>query len=447
MSLQRRLMVYLLVAAPLVWTLALGVSAQRARHEVNELFDSELIRLALQAQAIAAPRAGSPPDAQQRTVPLPAREAGEADLRDFALAVWDGEGRLTMTDREGVQLPRRAQASGFVDLVLDGDAWHVYYLQASGGESLVAVGQRSVERDEVVWNLVGSQLLPWLVVLPMLLAAIAWGVRRALSPVRALTGELGRRGAGELQPVAADDAPVELRPMVDAMNGLFARTAAALERERRFTADAAHELRTPLAALRAQWDVLRGAADADARCAAEARLGAGFERMERLVAQMLALSGVEATERLARREPIDWAAVVGQATSDCLALADRRRIEMACEWPPAGVAPMPLRGDADLVTVLLRNLLDNAVRYAPEGTTVTLRFGAQSLRVENAGPALAPDALAQLGERFHRPAGQRESGSGLGVSIAQRIAALHGLTLRYGAMGDGRGVVAELRSA
>ena len=110
----------------------------------------------------------------------------------------------------------------------------------------------------------------------------------------------------------------------------------------------------------------------------------------------------------------------------------------------AGTPPMPLQGDADLMTVLLRNLLDNAVRYAPEGSTVRLRFGADRLDIENDGAALPPDVLAQLGERFRRVDGQAESGSGLGVSIVQRIAALHGLALRYRARADGQGVVAEL---
>ena len=442
MSLQRRLMIYLLVVAPLVWALAFVVSAQRARHEVNELFDSELIRLALQVQATLAAGA-APQDGTLTHQPLP-RDVGEADLRDFALAVWDAGGRLLMTDREGVQLPRRPDAVGFVDLVLDGGAWHVYYLQSPRGDSMVAVGQRSYERDEVVWNLVGSQLVPWLLVLPLLLAAMAWSVRRALAPVRTLTGELKSRGADELQPLPAATAPVELRPMVDAMNGLFARIEAALERERRFTADAAHELRTPLAVLRNQWDVVRRAAQPEERRDAEARLAAGLERMDRLVTQLLALSRLEATSRLSRAEPIDWAPIVEQAMSDCLAVAGRRRIELACEWPAEGEAAFPLRGDADLLAVLLRNLLDNAVRYAPEGTTVTLRFGGRGLRVENEGPPLRPEVQAQLGRRFHRVDGQVETGSGLGVSIVQRVAALHGLVLRYAARDDASGVVADV---
>jgi len=438
MSLQRRLLVYLLLCAPIVWAVALVASADRARTEVNELFDTEIIRLARQVQATLV-GVSSPGQ-----VLLGPTQGGEADLADLAVAVWNAEGRLLLVDREGVQLPRRSEAVGFVEMDFSGDPWRVYYLQSPRGEWLVAAGQRIHERDELVWNLVSSQLLPWLLVLPILMLAMAWAVRQALRPVRTLTVELQRRSADDLQPVPAAHAPAELQPMLLAMNGLFARIEATLARERRFTADAAHELRTPLAALRASWDVQRRAGDAAERRQAEARLGAGLDRMDRLVSQMLALSRVDATDRLADAAAVDWPPLVEQVMTDVLPLAERRRIELGCDWPPGAQAPFPLRGDAGLLAVLLRNLIDNAVRYAPEGSAVSLRFTAGGLTVENDGPSLPAEDLAHLGERFHRPEGQSEGGSGLGISIAQRIAALHGLTLVYRARNDGTGVVAAL---
>jgi two-component system, OmpR family, sensor histidine kinase QseC len=438
MSLQRRLLLYLLICAPVVWGVALLVSAQRARQEVNELFDTEIIRLALQVQSTLVAAA-----APGQTLPTPP-SAGEADLRDLAIAVWNRQGQLLLVDREGVQLPRRADATGFVDMQLGGEPWRVYYLQSPNGDWLVAAGQHRDERDELVRDLVGSQLLPWLLVLPVLLLAMAWAVRRALRPVHILTSELQGRSADDLRPVPVNHAPQELQPMLAAMNGLFTRIETTLERERRFTADAAHELRTPLAVLRAQWDVLRRATGEDERRRAESQLNAGMDRMDRLVTQMLALSRLESTDRLPRAQALQWAALVEQAISDVLPLAERRRIELDCEWPAAGTPPMPLQGDADLMTVLLRNLLDNAVRYAPEGSTVRMRFGADRLAVENDGAALPQDMLAQLGQRFRRVDGQAESGSGLGVSIVQRIAALHGLGLRYRPQAHGQGVVVEL---
>ena len=230
------------------------------------------------------------------------------------------------------------------------------------------------------------------------------------------------------------------------MNGLFTRIEATLARERRFTADAAHELRTPLAVLRAQWDVLRGATAGPARSEAESRLGQGLERLDRLVTQMLTLSRLEAGGELPARQPVDWPRIVEQAMSDCLPLAERRRIELSCDWPqPEGRAPLPLQGDEALLTVLLRNLLDNAVRYAPAGTAVQLRFGESHLEVENDAEPLGDEQLARLGERFHRPDGNDETGSGLGLSIVRRIAALHGLAVTIEPREGGRGLRVRVR--
>jgi two-component system sensor histidine kinase QseC len=277
--------------------------------------------------------------------------------------------------------------------------------------------------------------------LPVLLLAMTWAVKRAVAPLHALSGELRARGADDLKPLGEAATAAELRPLVHAMNGLFTRIEATLARERRFTADAAHELRTPLAALRAQWDVLRGATPGPARSDAEARLGQGLERLDRLVTQMLMLSRLEAGGELPARQPVDWPRVVEQAMSDCLALAERRRIELSCDWPqPEGRAPLPLQGDEALLTVLLRNLLDNAVRYAPPGTAVQLRFGESFLEVENDAEPLGEEQLARLGERFHRPDGNDETGSGLGLSIVRRIAALHGLDVMIAPREGGHGL-------
>jgi len=380
--------------------------------------------------------------------PAPAegsRDAGESDVRDLAVAIWDTEGRLMISDREGAELSYRADASGFIDQMISGRIWRVYYLQSPDRKWLVAAGQGAYERDELVYGLTLTQVVPWLLLLPILLAVMAWAVRRALSPMHQLTTELAGRRAEDLRPVPGEHAPAELRPLLGAMNGLFARIEQLLVRERRFTADAAHEMRTPLAVLRAQWDVLRRSGSAAERAQAEAKLGAGLDRMARLVTQMLSLSRVESGVKPALATEVRWPPIVEQAMSDCLALAERRRIELACEWPARGTHPLPLLGDEHLLTVMLRNLLDNAVRYAPTGTTVLLRFGGEQLEIENEGPPLSPEQLSRLGERFYRPDGQHEGGSGLGVSIVRRIAELHGLELAFGTLANGQGVKVVLQ--
>lgn len=445
MSLQKRLLLYLLVSAPLVWLMALVASAQFARHEINELYDSEMIRLAREVQAtLRPPVAGQEPPAPPMVKPS---DHGDAEIEDLAIAVWSHDGRLLSADREGVRLPYRRDGSGFADLTLGGEAWRVYYLQSFSGDRLVAAGQKVYERDELVYDLTLSQLVPWVLVLPVLLAVMALAVRRALVPVHRLAGELRGRSADDLREVPQQQAPAELAPLVDAMNGLFLRIGELIAHERRFTADAAHELRTPLAVLRAQWDVVRRAGAGPQRAEAEAKFGAGLDRLDRLVQQLLAMSRLEAEGQAMARDEVRWAPVVEQAMSDCLALAERRRIELVCEWPPEGRHAMPLLGDPALLTVMLRNLLDNAARYAPAGSQVVLRFAEDRIEIDNGGPALSAQQLSRLGERFHRPEGQEESGSGLGLSIARRVAALHGLVLDVSAHDDGTGVRVTLRFA
>ena len=441
MSLQRRLLLYLLVCAPLVWAAAFAVSVNRARHEVNEMFDTQLVRLARQVHALSPVHAGGPVG---EPPPQPVI-GGDADLGDLAIAVWDGHGRAVMADRAGAQLPWRKDVIGFEDVEMNGSRWRIYYLPSPDGSRVVAAGQTLHERNEVVWGLVGGGLLPWLLVLPVLLVVMAWAVRTALAPVRQLAAGLSHRQADDLHTVPLSDAPLELHPMIQAMNGLFGRIGDTLARERRFTADAAHELRTPISVLAAQWDVYRRARDEHERQRAGQALDKGLQRMARLIDQLLRLSRLDATERLKDPQPLDWDALIEQVMSDVLPLAERRRIELACERGDAGDAAPPWRGDPHLMALLLRNLLDNAVRYAPEGSTVTLRLAADEVQVDNpAPPDLRPEDMAAWGERFHRLDGQPESGSGLGVSIAQRIAELHGLALQYRHSADVGQVIATL---
>ena len=222
---------------------------------------------------LAVPLDGNTPLLPRRRPP--ARRPARPTSSDLAIAVWARDGRLLLSDREGVQLPYRPDAAGFVDLPIAGEAWRVYYLQSFDGAWLVAAGQKAYEREELAFDLTLGQLLPWLAMLPVLLAAMAWAVRRALEPVRAAQRRAAR--AQRRRP-AAGARRRRRRPSCsrwsNAMNGLFSRIESTLARERRFTADAAHELRTPLAVLRAQWDVVRRAAPGADRDAAEGKLGA-----------------------------------------------------------------------------------------------------------------------------------------------------------------------------
>jgi len=429
MSLHKRLLVYLLIAAPAAWLLALLLSINRTEHEVNELFDTQMIHLAREVQTsvlqLGERASTTPPNAQPSGGE--ATSTGDADLNDIAIAAWDRDGRHLLVDAGSVAMPHRPDVSGFVDTTLNQEPWRIYYLQAPDAALVVAAGQKLYERDELVWNLMASQILPWLLVLPVLAWAMSVAIRMALSPVLALTHNLNQRQADDLHALPVDQQPQELRPLLEAMNQLFGRVESLLLRERRFTADATHELRTPLAVLRAQWEVMQHASDEREKTQAQRQLAAGFERMERLVTQMLQMSRLDATERLPQAQAVEWAPVLEQAVSDVLPLSDQRQVDLVCEWPDDPTSALPVVGDAVLMGVLLRNLLDNAVRYATANSTVEIRLSPEALVITNTVVDRAAERVARWGERFHRPPGAEQTGSGLGASIVQRVAELHGL--------------------
>lgn len=429
----RRLLLWLLPGAGLLWILTLVGSFLHARHEINELFDTQQVQLARQvlsalpAQAMerAAQGAGDVPDG-----------TGSAELADMAIAVWGADGSLAMVDREGLRLPRPRGEDGFDVIDIDADAWRVYY-QRSGAIWTVAVGQRMEERREVILDLVLSQLSLWMLALPLLVMLMFAAIRHATRPLQVLASELERRSANDLR--ALDErVPSDLRALVTAMNRLFARVSGAIENERRLTADAAHELRTPIAALQAQIEVAQLAKSQDTREAALHNLTLGMMRLSGLVRQLLTLERMENIQALERPEPVRWDRVMSRVLSDCLPQADAQHSEIGCVWPDSGPV-FPLAGDEDLLAVMLRNLVENGVRYAGPGKQVEVVFEADRLCVQDNGPGVARDELAHLGQRFHRPPGVAQSGSGLGLSIVRRIAQLHGLQVAFANVSPGPG--------
>ena len=425
MTLARRLLVVLLVAVPVMWAVAVGAAYSRSRQEINELFDTQQIHVARFVLAMLPMDFDEP-----RWLAAAQGALGAAELRDLSLAIWSDDGRRILADAEGEALPFRAGASGFVDLRLDGKQWRVYYLHPADSRFSVAVGQSAYERQEVLAGLLTGQLLPWALMLPVLLVAMTIAVRHVLKPVRRVAHEIEHRRADDLRAVTVDNPPAELRPLLAAMNRLFARIGESLEHERRLTADAAHELRTPLAALRAQWEAAGVAADDTTRAEAFRQVGRGIDRLGRLVDQLLALAAIENRAATAFTHLVRWQTVVEQALSDCMPLIEQTGNDVEVKWPSSGRA-LPIVGDEALLALMVRNLIDNALRYAPPGTDVVVRFGVDELVVEDSGPGLDPAMRERLGDRFHRPPGQSQPGSGLGVSIVMRVAALHGLDVTF----------------
>ncbi|MDP1606476.1 MAG: ATP-binding protein [Rhodocyclaceae bacterium] len=290
-------------------------------------------------------------------------------------------------------------------------------------------------REEFDEHFIQGLLTPLLFGLPLLGGWIWFATRRGLAPLDEVAAELGKRAPERLDPVAPAVAPREIRPLLEALNKLFTRVDRALENERRFTADAAHELRTPLAAIAAQAQVALRARDAAERDHAIAQLAAGARRASHLVEQLLTLARLDPAAGL----PMDTVRLDELAVAIC---ADHgvAALEKNIALELAAPAPVSLMANDAMLRILLRNLLDNAVRYTPAGGQVRVAVTSTGsdvlLMVSDSGPGIPADQRDQALRRLHRLAGQDIEGSGLGLSIVARIAELHGAHLE---LADGIG--------
>jgi signal transduction histidine kinase len=295
-------------------------------------------------------------------------------------------------------------------------------------------------REEIAEALGKALVWPLATALPALALAIWLGVGSGLRPLRELRAQLARRSADDLAPLDDRRAPREIEPLVAELNRLFGRIGEALQRERRLTADAAHELRTPLAVLSTQAQVARGASTDAARNEALDALVAGAARAARLIEQMLTLARLEAGQPA---EPAQRVAL-GELARQVIAEAAPRAVEKDIDISLEEAAPAQIQGHASLLAVLVRNLVDNAVRYTPPGGRVLVTLQGANLTVADNGPGVPAAELGRLGERFHRLAPPGESGSGLGLSIVLRIAELHGARVVFGPGLEARGLAVSL---
>ena len=426
-SLQGRLLSLLLSMVILVWLSAALLTWWNAAHELDELLDGHL---AQSAALLVAQQSGHGYENLQEDAPASPQHSvtpAHKYAPQVAFQVFH-EGHLTQHSANAGIKPMAKTLRGFETVQLaDGLAWRVFAAQGSEGDVQVFVGEQSNSRDAILWAVLHSLLMPLLLALPLLGVAGWLAVRHGLAPLRTLSQTLARRQPQSLDAVVLAAAPSEIEPVLQSLNHLFERISAMLAAERRFTADAAHELRTPIAAIRMQAQVAMGAAASDAagRHHALQQTLAGCDRATHLVAQLLTLSRLESSGAAAPGGCADVAALAQRVAADLAAAALARQQQLSLHAPQAAL----IAADEMLTGVLLRNLLDNALRYSPPNATVRVsvtQVNAQvRLQVDDSGTGLAAADMARLGERFFRVLGSGQSGSGLGWSIMRRIAAVY----------------------
>lgn len=419
-SLQARVLALALASLIIVWLAAAAFTWVEAQGELDELLDGHLAQAAALLIVRQVDEIEEPEGDERIDAPALHRYAPKV-----AFQVWRKR-ELVARSANAPSTPMAEMRSGFATTTIAGERWRVFAAQGRDRKVQVYVGEELDSRASILEGLLSGLIAPMLVALPLLALLLWWAVRRGLLPLRRLSQAIAAREPRMLQPIAAGDGlPSEIVPLVAALNGLFERIAALLETERRFTADAAHELRTPIAAIRAQAQVAQGAGGDDAqRAQALAATLAGCDRATRLVEQLLTLARLESAAE-GPRETVDLPAIAREVLADLAptAMARRQSLELEAD------ATAPVRGSATLLAVMVRNLADNALRYSPEGArvvvNVALENGRAVLRVEDGGPGLDDAQQQRLGERFFRVLGTAAPGSGLGWSIVRRIAAVH----------------------
>jgi two-component system, OmpR family, sensor histidine kinase QseC len=418
-SLSRRLLVSLGSVVLAAWIATALFSYLDARDRIGSMLDDHLVQAAhlLLSQGVHS----------DEPVRAPAHW-GEAEAgHSLVYQGFGDDGRLLFHSADAPQTPLSDRSEGFTLVERDGALWRVYGARSPDTGVRVQVAEHAAFRDELAGSIARHLLQPLAFALPILAALIWLSVRWGLSPLRALAEEVRRRRPTNSTALDASDAPAEARPLVAALNALFRRVAASVESERRFTADAAHELRTPLAAIQTHAEVALAAQDDAERKRALAHVTQGTQRASRLIAQLLTLARLDARAAAPQLALVDVSELAALQVAESAPSASRKGVNLglAEDSEPAAMAP----AESELLDVLIRNLVDNALRYTPAGgrVDVSVRTTADRVvvRVVDSGPGIEPEERPRVLERFYRGRAQGEEGSGLGLSIVARIAELH----------------------
>ncbi|MEF3066215.1 ATP-binding protein [Pandoraea apista] len=437
-SIRRRLLVGLLITLVVALLLAGIAIFRQARTEANALFDFQLQQMALSLPA--EPFSSVPGD--------------HSDAGGLVIQIWSRNGVELYYSHPRAPLPPRAEL-GFTTVQTPAGDWRVY--AALVGDNVVQLAQPMVIRDSLAVSMALRTLLPLVVAMPVLALLVWIVVGRGLQPLRRVTKALDARAPGALEALPEAGLPDEVRPLVRALNSLLGRLDEALVQQKAFVADAAHELRTPLAALQLQVQLLERAHTETERTEAMRDLRDGVRRASHMVAQLLTLARQEPDVARAATTFVELplAPLLQDVVAHHAALAVARGIDLGLDAPDALAAISRVRGDANALQTLFGNLVDNALKYTPSGGHVDVRLVAAMpapvVEIEDTGPGIAPAERERVFDRFFRggaasgddggaahpgsPSEARTSddtgvpraqGSGLGLAIVRNIALAHG---------------------
>ena len=421
-SLRRRLLWLVLVAIGVVTALQAATAYRMALREADRMFDFHLEEVARSVHG------GMP------FVP------GD-DVSEYSVQVWGPDGS-TLYRSNGLQLPAQA-VLGFSDSRVNGIRLRIYTLQTP--EHTIQIAQDLDAREARARALALNAVMPVLLLAPLLMLAVGAVIGGSLRPLARMRRQVAARAAHDLSPLDPGGVPAEVRPLVDELNALFTRVRGTFEAQQHFVADAAHELRSPLTALKLQLQAAERAMDEASRRAATGELAAGIERAIALVEQLLALARQEVPAP-GSGEELDLEELARQTVSELLGPADAKGLDVGLATSDS----VRVTSSRESLHLILRNLLDNAIKYTPAGGRVDIGLGRDAdggawLVVEDSGPGIPPSEQERVFDRFYRLPGSESPGSGLGLAIVQAIAQRMGAQVRLGRSASLGGLRVEVR--
>jgi two-component system OmpR family sensor kinase len=420
-SLRGRLLWFLLAAITMAAIAQAMIAYRSALSDADQIFDYHMQQMAMSLRSSAT------------LTNKAADTAADPENDDLVVQVWTPDGAQVFRSLSRAALPQRA-VLGFSNVKANNTTYRIFSVQTSN--QTVQVAQDMAVRQRMAGTLALRTVGPIAVMAPVLMLVVWWVVSGSLAPVSRVKRQVAARQADDLSPVSENDLPDEVLPLVHELNLLFGRVRTAFDAQQHFVADAAHELRSPLAALKLQVLSLERAQDEAARSLAISRVTAGIERATRLVEQLLVLARQEGSVNDVKLEPVSLSDLVKRTLGDMAGLAQARQIDLGLHHADDATVD----GQPDALIILLRNLVDNAIKYTPSGGTVDIDLrrsagatknvpGRVVLSVDDSGPGIPPEERERVFSRFYRVPGSQAGGSGLGLAIIKSIAERHGAVL------------------
>lgn len=444
-SIRQRLLITLLLIIIIVGSITIARSYNDARYEVQELFDAQLAQSArfIQARALDKLQYINPEsvqkflDTQSHIPPLHDGEEDDNDDKDeatmygheyerkIAFQIWNSKKQkiLHSTAAPDIPLSEKAlnpQYSGYSDETHGGKLWRVFSLWDNDRQYVVQIGERYDIQNELVTKISQRLVMPSLISLPVLAFMIWFGIGRGLSPLLQFAREIKQRNPNHLVAVTTNVLPTEIQPLANALNDLLTRLADALEKERRFTDDAAHELRTPLAALKTQAQVaLRSTDDKEKQHAIE-NIITGVDRSTHIVQQLLALARLNPDNTKIATTTVN----IYNFTADIIAQHADEAINKKIEISLDGNTDIKIQTEPTVLSMLITNILDNAVKYTPDNGSININIQKEKnnfvVNIVDTGSGISQELQQRVFDRFYRIPGHKVSGCGLGLAIAQQ---------------------------